>query len=50
VTVRGKLVRAKVQGLTPEEMLATEPADGYVPPNDNTNAWLLRAYEEYTGQ
>ena len=48
--IRGNLVRAKVQGLSPEEMLATEPADGYVDANDSTNAWLLRAYGEYTGQ
>ena len=48
--IRGKLVRAKVQGLTPEEMLATEPADGYAPPNDGTSDWLLRAYGEYTRQ
>jgi cyclase len=50
VVVRGNLMRAKVQGLSPEEMLATEPADGYVPADDSTNDWLLRAYAEYTGQ
>ncbi len=47
VVIRGELVRAKVQELSPEEMLATEPADGYAETNDNTNAWLLRAYDEY---
>jgi len=50
VVIRGNLVRAKVQGLSSQEMLETEPADGYAPPNDNTNGWLLRAYGEYTGQ
>ena len=50
VVIRGNLVRSKVQGLTPQEMLATEPADGYVEANDSTNAWLLRAYGEYTGR
>jgi len=50
VVVRGNLVRAKVQGLTPEAMLESEPADGYAAVNDNTNGWLLRAYGEYTGQ
>ena len=47
VVVRGNLVRAKVQNLTPEEMLASEPADGYAPANDGTTDWLLRAYSEY---
>lgn len=50
VVIRGRLVRAKVQGLSAEEMLATEPADGYAPVNDNTNGWLLQAYGEYAGQ
>lgn len=50
VIIRGKLVRAKVQGLSPEEMLATEPADGYAQANDSTADWLSRAYGEYTGQ
>lgn len=50
VIIRGKLVRAKVQGLSPEEMLATEPADGYAQANDSTTDWLSRAYGEYTGQ
>jgi len=47
VVVRGNLVRAKVQNMTAEEMLATEPADGYAPANDGTTDWLLRAYSEY---
>ena len=47
VVIRGNLVRAKVQGLTPEQMLDAEPADGYAPANDNTAQWLLRAYGEY---
>ncbi len=47
VVIRGNLVRAKVQNLTPEDMLATEPADGYAPANDGTKDWLLRAYGEY---
>lgn len=45
--IRGNLVRAKVQGMTPEQMLATEPAAGYAPANDNTSQWLSRAYGEY---
>ncbi len=47
VVIRSRLVRAKVQGLSPEEMLATEPADGYAANNDNTQGWLLQAYGEY---
>ena len=47
VVIRGNLVRARVQGLTPEQMLDAEPADGYAPADDNTAQWLLRAYEEY---
>jgi len=50
VVIRGKLVRAKVLSLSPGEMLESQPAAGYAPPNENTNGWLLRAYEEYTGQ
>lgn len=50
VVIRGKLVRAKVLSLSPGEMLESQPADGHAPPNENTNGWLLRAYEEYTGQ
>ena len=47
VTIRGNLARAKVQGLSPAEMLETEPADGFAPAGDGTNEWLLRAYNEY---
>jgi glyoxylase-like metal-dependent hydrolase (beta-lactamase superfamily II) len=47
VVVRGNLVRAKVQGLSPAEMLATEPADGYAQPNASTADWLQRSYAEY---
>ncbi len=47
VTIRGNLSRAKVQGLSPSEMLETEPADGFAPAGGSTNAWLLRAYDEY---
>ena len=50
VVIRGKLVRAKVLSLSPGEMLESQPAAGHAPPNENTNGWLLRAYEEYTGQ
>ena len=50
VVIRGKLVRAKVLSLSPGEMLESQPANGYAPPNENTNGWLIRAYEEYTGQ
>lgn len=47
VVIRGNLVRAKVQGLSVEEMVASEPADGFAPANDNTRDWLLQAYAEY---
>ena len=47
VTIRGNLTRAKVQALSPAEMLETEPADGWAPAGDGTNQWLLRAYDEY---
>jgi cyclase len=50
VVIRGRLVRAKVQGLSVDEMLATEPAAGYAPTNDSTNDWLRQAYAEYTAQ
>ena len=50
VVIRGNLVRASLQGLSLEAMLATEPANGFAPPNDNTNEWLRQAYEEYTGR
>lgn len=47
VTIRGNLLRAKVQGLSPSEMLEIEPADGFAPAGDGTDQWLLRAYDEY---
>ena len=47
VVIRGNLVRAKVQGLTTEQMLVIEPADGYAAANANTADWLTRAYGEY---
>jgi len=45
--IRGNLVRSKVQGLTTEQMLATETANGYAELNESTNEWLTRAYAEY---
>lgn len=45
--IRGRLVRARLEGLTPQAMLASEPADSYAPANDSTAEWLLRAYDEY---
>ena len=47
VTIRGNLLRAKVQDLSPSEMLEIEPADGYAPAGEGTDQWLLRAYDEY---
>lgn len=47
VVIRGRLVRAKVEGLSVEEMLASEPADGFAPADENTEGWLLQAYAEY---
>lgn len=47
VVIRGRLVRAKVEGLSVDEMLASEPADGYAPADENTEGWLLQAYGEY---
>ena len=47
VTIRGNLLRAKVQDLSPSEMLEIEPADGFAPAGDGTDQWLLRAYDEY---
>ena len=47
VEIRGGLVRAKLQGLSTEEMLATSPAAEFAPSNDNTATWLTRAYTEY---
>jgi len=48
VVIRGRLVRAKVEGLSVDEMLASQPARDYAPANDGTNDWLLQAYAEYT--
>jgi glyoxylase-like metal-dependent hydrolase (beta-lactamase superfamily II) len=48
VVIRGNLVRAKVQGLSVDEMLASEPADGFAPANENTEGWLRQAYGEYS--
>ncbi|MCB1669876.1 MAG: MBL fold metallo-hydrolase [Gammaproteobacteria bacterium] len=48
LVIRGNLVRAKVEGLSPQQMLDSEPAAGYAPADDNTAQWLLRAYAEYT--
>jgi cyclase len=50
VVIRGNLVRAKVQGLTTQQMLATQPAAGFAPANDGTADWLTRAYAEYTNR
>jgi len=47
VEIRGGLVRARLQGLSTEEMLATSPAAEHAPSNDNTTTWLTRAYTEY---
>ena len=48
VVIRGNLVRAKVQGMSADEMLASEPADGFAPANENTEGWLRQAYGEYS--
>lgn len=48
VVIRGNLVRAKVQGMSVDEMLASEPADGFAPANENTEGWLRQAYAEYS--
>jgi len=48
VVIRGNLVRAKVQGMSVDEMLASEPADGFAPANENTEGWLRQAYGEYS--
>lgn len=47
VEIRGGLLRAKLQGMSNEEMLATSPAAEFAPSNDNTATWLTRAYSEY---
>lgn len=47
VEIRGGLVRAKLQGLSTGEMLATSPAAEFARSNDNTATWLTRAYTEY---
>ncbi len=47
VVIRGRLVRAKVEGMSVAEMLASEPAAGYAPADENTEGWLLQAYGEY---
>lgn len=47
VEIRGGLVRARLQGMSTEEMLATSPAAEFAPSNDNTATWLTRAYTEY---
>ena len=47
VTIRGNLLRAKVQDLSPSEMLEVEAAEGFAPAGEGTDQWLLRAYDEY---
>ena len=47
VVIRGGLVRARLEGMTVEEMLASAPAADYAPSNDNTNTWLTRVYQQY---
>jgi cyclase len=50
VVIRGRLVRAKVQGLSEAEMIATNPAQGYAAANESTTGWLQQAYAEYTSR
>ncbi|MFM1896044.1 MAG: hypothetical protein RLZZ385_1118 [Pseudomonadota bacterium] len=46
VVIRGNLVRAKVQGLTADAMLASEPASGFAARNEGTDGWLLQRWAE----
>lgn len=50
VVIRGNLTRAKLEGLSIDEMLASTPADGYAEANDNTATWLTSAYTVYLNQ
>lgn len=45
--IRGNLIRARAQGQNSQQMIASEPAAGYAPANDNTTQWLLRHWAEY---
>lgn len=47
VVIRSHLVRAKVTALSVDEMLETEPADGFAERNDNTDNWLQQAFAQY---
>lgn len=45
--IRSRLVSAKADGLSFEEFMETEPADGYAPNNEGTEAWMFMSWGEY---
>ena len=46
-TIRNRLKAAKADGLSFDEFIDTEPADGYAPNNANTENWMRMAWDEY---
>lgn len=46
-TIRSRLRSAKAEGLSFDEFIASEPADGYAPNNANTENWMRMAWDEY---
>lgn len=47
LTIRNRLRAAKAEGLSFDEFIDTEPADGYAPNNANTENWMRMAWDEY---
>ncbi|MEQ8314798.1 MAG: MBL fold metallo-hydrolase [Gammaproteobacteria bacterium] len=47
LTIRNRLKAAKAEGLSFDEFIDTEPADGYAPNNANTENWMRMAWDEY---
>ncbi len=47
LTIRTRLKAAKAEGLSFDEFIDTEPADGYAPNNANTENWMRMAWDEY---
>ena len=46
-TIENRLKSAKADGTSFDDFIATEPAQGYAPANDNTENWMRMAWEEY---
>ncbi len=47
VTIRGRIKDQIARGRSADQMVASNPARGYVEPGAGTERWLRAAYEEY---